>query len=1046
MIPTDDVQHLQTTDDMWEVYGDSNGVIYTYDLPDRTEYKLIDGKRFKEYEIPVKNESIAYGPNLDELEVLLIPFSHVDPGYGMTMEAYYRSRTKKTLDAMVTTLHQYKDMTFQWAETVFLERWWKDIKPDTKDLVRALIQDGRLEILSGGWVMPDEAITHYSPVIDQLIEGHQWLWENLGIKPKNNWANDPFGYSSTFPYIWKKSGIENMVILRIHQAIKGTLMKEEALEFVWKPLWSKKHSNDILCHLMPYRGYWIGDTCGPYNQHICREYAFMHTEPVHKVVFVTEENLAERARILYEQYRITAELYRRNSLNKSGKPVPQKIHLAMFLGEDFSYDNEKDFDLIHEHYHKLFTYINAKTEWKTKLKFGTVQEYFTKIRAQQEKRSGSDGSRFPVLSGDFFPYSDYQNDYWTGYFTTRPFNKQFSREVHSVLKMADIFHVYAHTYAKRENIRYGFYADVTSSLRTARRDLGMFLHHDGITGTSVISVIQDFQYRLFNALENAKKSIKMITAQLLTRNKFRDFQNIFQDTSKRDGGRSLPVDITFDVSTNFMQGGSLVIVTNPTPRSRTDIVSLQVISKEKYIFVSSDSKPVEFQADTLAQNVSHRISFVVELPPFGIQTYLLEAFTTKKVKNLAYEEDRMTPKSMVSTETSLKPTSGPMVLENDFIRVEVDHISGFPTRIRLKNDENTEVSIQTEVLAYTSKRSGAYIFAPNGGAAEFLSGKPKVSLLKGKLLSQVKAEYFGFSLMTTVYHIDGIKAKGVHIKTELDMSKNRQLSINKEVILRLKTSVNNGDSFFTDQNGFQLLGRKTRRGRLIEENYYPITTMMVIEDEEKRLALHVGQPHGVASLQNGWMEVMLDRMLSRDDGKGLGQGVSDNVLTRATFILQLEQRKLLKLRVENPKITFQTEANTLMNEILNEPVYTLFADGAKKFREEGLSAETLKFNPLPKPLPCDTVIVGLRNLAMNDLKYNGTSLVLHKVPSHSDFERSTECKSVGSEVTLDMLFKDLKINRAAETSLTHLYNVSEVSLEQNLVPDNMELRTFLLDF
>ena len=65
--------------------------------------------------------------------------------------------------------------------------------------------------------------------------------------------------------------------------------------------------------------------------------------------------------------------------------------------------------------------------------FGTLSDYFHALR--EESRSmqpggGEDEERlFPSLTGDFFTYSDRDDHYWSGYFTSRPYHKARSREL-----------------------------------------------------------------------------------------------------------------------------------------------------------------------------------------------------------------------------------------------------------------------------------------------------------------------------------------------------------------------------------------------------------------------------------------------------------------------------------------------------------------------------------------------------------------------------------------------------------------------------------------
>ncbi len=56
---------------------------------------------------------------------------------------------------------------------------------------------GRLEFISGGWCMNDEASTHYNSIIDQHSLGAEFLRDQFGEcgRPKIGWQIDPFGHS-----------------------------------------------------------------------------------------------------------------------------------------------------------------------------------------------------------------------------------------------------------------------------------------------------------------------------------------------------------------------------------------------------------------------------------------------------------------------------------------------------------------------------------------------------------------------------------------------------------------------------------------------------------------------------------------------------------------------------------------------------------------------------------------------------------------------------------------------------------------------------------
>ncbi|KAL3873992.1 hypothetical protein ACJMK2_037065 [Sinanodonta woodiana] len=1004
-----------------------NTTISTFDLPAKTNYKIYNNMQ---YLIPHQPLESAYYPDVEPLTVIVLPHSHVDPGWLRTIDDYYVYQVKNILNNMVKKLNMYRNMTFVWAETVFLSMWWNELDDDVKVQVRHIIDRGQLEIVLGGWVMPDEATTTYTSVIDQLVEGHQWLWENVQVRPKNSWSIDPFGHSGTMPYLWKLSGQDKMVIQRVHQAIKGTLAGSKSLEFYWQQYWDRSGKDSVLCHIMPYMLYSLHHTCGP-DKFVCSMYDYRKVPAENTRVAskqVTEENVAEQAKYLYEQYRSKAGLYRYNTIL-----VP--------LGDDFRYDFEIEWDQQYHNYNALMQYMNAQKPWKINVKFGTLEDYFSQIRREEtRKRKWGNEFKFPVLSGDFFPYSDQNHAYWTGYYSTRPFDKRFSREVESILRSADLLHVMAYFYFKQWNKAYTSYHENTASLQQAHRNLALFLHHDAITGTAKPYVVQDYEFKLLQAYNSSQEVLGCALQALLSKGKFQSPRLFNPETI-----RSTFKDPSMRRTVSVVKLGTKVVFFNPLPYDRAEFVQL-IVDTTHFEIRNSKNEVIPYQvnpiweASTIVHGEAFEIVFHVHIPPLGVETCTLypkddskkhwariSMYNTQELEvnsELKFEQDR--PRHGGSHER--------VKIENQYLIATFETSHGMLQDVKDKRSGNT-TSIHFDFLHYLSQGSGAYLFFPKGSASPFFQSIPVIRVITGPFVSEIQVLFPNLYHSIKLFNHPGLQGEVLHIQNALDM---QVLNMkDREVIMRMSTDVKNKDlTFYTDQNGFQLIGRKTVRENRIETNYYPMTSMVVLEDQYKRLTLHSGQPHGTSSLEQGWVEVMLDRQLVYDDERGLGEGIFDNKLTMSKFILQIEYRDLPP--DEEVKFTYPTLFSHLVSEHLQQPIQ-------KVFTPINSDALAQSFLPSEQSLPCDVTILSLRNLINSDLVYNSTSFIVHRKNYICGFTSPPlPCSSSNTGTfRIKELLKDVKVSDLRETTLTHITTLRTVSSDE-LELSPMEIKSYLL--
>uniref|UniRef100_A0A8D3E9A1 mannosyl-oligosaccharide 1,3-1,6-alpha-mannosidase n=1 Tax=Scophthalmus maximus TaxID=52904 RepID=A0A8D3E9A1_SCOMX len=421
----------------------------------------------------------------EPLQVFVVPHSHNDPGWIKTFDKYFTDQTQHILNNMVVKLAEDPRRKFIWSEISFFSKWWETADIHKQEAVRKLILGGQLEIVTGGWVMTDEANVHYFAMIDQLIEGHQWLERNLGVTPRSGWAVDPFGHSATMSYLLKRANLTSMLIQRVHYTIKKHFASTRSLEFMWRQSWDTGSSTDMFCHMMPFYSYDVPHTCGP-DPKVCCQFDFKRL-PGGRIncpwkvppKAIVEANVAERAQLLLDQYRKKSKLYR------------SKV-LLVPLGDDFRYDKALEWDQQYINYQKLFDYMNSHPEMHVQAQFGTLSDYFNAMYKANGVAQGSRPADFPVLSGDFFAYADREDHYWTGYFTSRPFYKSLDRVIESHLRGAEILYSLAVANARHVGMDGRYPVSDYALLVDARRTVGLFQHHDAITGTAKENVVVDY--------------------------------------------------------------------------------------------------------------------------------------------------------------------------------------------------------------------------------------------------------------------------------------------------------------------------------------------------------------------------------------------------------------------------------------------------------------------------------------------------------------------------------------------------------------------------
>src|SRR3954464_12485105 len=142
----------------------------------------------------------------------IIPHTHWEGAVFKTREEYLEMGLPHILTAL-RLLQEHSDYRFVLDQVAyfrpFLERY-----PEEADDFRKFVTEGRLQIVCGLNIMPDDNMPSGESFVRQMLYAKGYSREQFGVDVKVGWLLDTFGHHAQMPQILKSAGYNSFWFFR----------------------------------------------------------------------------------------------------------------------------------------------------------------------------------------------------------------------------------------------------------------------------------------------------------------------------------------------------------------------------------------------------------------------------------------------------------------------------------------------------------------------------------------------------------------------------------------------------------------------------------------------------------------------------------------------------------------------------------------------------------------------------------------------------------------------------------------------------------------
>ena len=783
-----------------------------------------------------------------DINIHIIPHTHLDPGWLKTPEEYYNEESVGSIfTTVLNSLISNPERTFIITEVYYFKIWYLKQSNTDKEKLKQIIKDKRIEFVFCGYVVNDEANPIYYDIIDNIRIGHQFLLEEFGIKPKSAYFLDSFGHNAGNAHIVSQMDFDNLVLGRMHNDYLDLMKNKKFLEFNWDMFGNDNSNKHILTHVLALH--------------------YGYTQFLQEL----EDNVESVMPSFIA------------NLNEILRGIKHKNIMFLF-GDDFKYTN----DFLFRNIDNLKNQFDSKqsdakryfgTSEKVNFFYSTPEKYFQYMKEELEKN----GKNLETLTHkDFYPLKT--DCYWTGYFTSRPYLKGYIRKASNAFYSISKYFSF-NRFVNNNPIKQTIYGD----LKKLREAVALAQHHDAITGTCKQYVASDY----INRLED-----KMIKVENDFKNNMEEKLNIKIDSITYNNyiAHNRKISNNFIIGKTSKEENIKLGIYNPVMTSesgKTNKILIGIeISQSRYEyevegiksnFFCVDEKSIKNPELFIYKNKCF-INFLLEFKKGEEITFVTLKKTSNEIKKEKYNQINNSENiELIKDDTNIKSL---IFNPKQFL---------FNLKYYNEDEEISEINFSYyDGMYYVNAgtcRDGAYIFSPYNRYPDPISIDYENSFyIKGDIgITFVTRNHLTSFTFFTFYY-EPFFAKVEHIFDNMENSyflKRFSYAYN----FVLKTDINNLDAnnkpiFYTDANGLEPMQRIIDTYEYEETaspstggNFYPVTSFISIQDEKdtkNKITLFTDRPQGGTGYLPGSVSLSLQRKSYGSDNKGLNENMNDD--------------------------------------------------------------------------------------------------------------------------------------------------------------------------